>query len=370
VAAQPHQPLQLAVIPVSGGRFPIQLAAIRYLCRLKWKPELVLAGSGGAVASYVASAANWNATGVTRIAASLDSHLYVESWFSPSFNMIHSGLAGAFYGAIYKASDKAIRFFNSYFTPSSIMNTEIWVGAVNYTTGAVGLFTNRNSDNALIKGIHFNRHMFKCEKLHYLSGDLYNIMSATLASASIPLMVKPRKVCGQRYIDCGTKMASPLVPLQGEVEHLSGAGVHIFYFNGFNVEEDTADVEVSPEFDLVSGTTLVTSHLVRGFMLNDRMAAYNMISKRGLARRKPLVFSITKIEYILTHLKKATSSLVEFFPVGSATVLDLTSFQGEDVVAAIDDGCEHLAIRVWWCGEPSLFDDVTCHPTYDTSVEA
>jgi hypothetical protein len=348
--------LDLVILPISGGRFPIQLAGLYQLTRLGFRPPLVLASSGGTVASYTACAANWSPAGIVRVARSLDAQYFIQSWFSSGLDIFHSALAGFFYGAIYKASERSIQFFETYFTPETITQTEVWVGAINYHTGAACLFSNRAKSGSIIQGEHFNPRIFKCEPLRYLAGSLEGIMNASMASSSVPLMVEPRKIGDGHYIDCGAKFASPLTPMKDEIEALGKRGpLHLFYISGHDVEADTTPEEIENHVNIFTGTWAVTEHLVRGFIIHDRQSAYEVVKSDCRAPPHYAEFDICKLATVMERYRRSESSLVEIYPKLSCKLLGLADFTGEDVVGCLEYARGRLGIRVWWNGNEDLF---------------
>lgn len=346
----------VAVLPISGGRFPIQLAGLRCLAQYGFEPQIVLASSGGSVATYTAAAGHWQPTGITRVAASLDSQYFIRSWFSSGFDIFHSAMAGIFYGAIYQASDITLDFFRAYFTPKTITKTEVWVGAVNYHTGEACLFCNRDRESAHLQGKYFNPSMFKCEPLRYLGGSLKKIMNASMASSSVPLLVEARPIDQGHYIDCGTKFASPLTPIQDEIKGLARQGpLHLFYINGHDVEADTTADEVGTGFNIFTGTMSVTEHLVRGFIIHDRTTAFEIINNDCGTPPHHLCAPIVKLGWIMSRIYQTRSSLLEIYPLRKCKVLTLTNFTGEEIVECIDYAQPRLGLRLWWNGEPDLF---------------
>lgn len=350
--------MRLLVLPISGGRFPVQIAAVGKLSEFNYIPNLILASSGGTVASYIACAAKWDKHKIKKISKELNHTLFLRSWFSPGLDFIHSIMAGFFYGAVYKTSQTAITFFKKYFTALTVTENEIWVGAVNYRTGAFCLFCNRSRFESEIKGDHFNANLCKAESLRYLAGDIKKITNSVMASSSVPIMVEPRIIDGQPYIDSGAKFASPLTPLQEEiVERNKNKDLHIIYVNGYNIEADTTPGEIVDEFNIFNGSTSVTEHLLRGFMIQDRITAFNIIKNH---QDKELHYYETSIKYlnlVLFRLEHETlASLLEIYPK-SCNSIDLVSFTGDTVLEAINYAEENLGLRMWWHGPNDIFND-------------
>lgn len=336
----------------------MQLAAVEKLASIDYTPNLTLASSGGTVASYVASAAKWKSDKIRKVSQDLNHTLFIRSWFSPSLDFIHSIMAGFFYGAVYKNSQKTIHFFKKYFTALTITEYEIWVGAVNYRTGAFCLFCNRSKFESQLPSDQFNINLCKAEPPRYLGGDVRKITNSVMASSSVPIMVEPRIIDGQPYIDSGAKFASPLTPLQDEViTWAKNEKLHMIYVNGYNVEADTTPGEIVNEFNIFSGSTSVTEHIVRGFMLHDRISAVNIIKSRGTGNLNYFDTDIRHLSEIMYRLEEKTAeSLIEIYPKNCYTI-DLVSFTGATVIESIDYAKKFLGLRIWWNGDKTLFDD-------------
>ena len=350
--------MRLIVLPISGGRFPVQIAVVEKLTELDYVPDLTFASSGGTVASYVASAAKWQKAKIRPVIKELDHTLFLRSWFSPGLDFIHSIMAGFFYGAVYKNSQKSIDFFKKYFTALTITEYEIWVGAVNYRTGAFCLFCNRSKFESVLKSDNFNIKLCKAEPPRYLSGDVRKITNSVMASSSVPIMVEPRIIDGQPYIDSGAKFASPLTPLQEEIsERCRDIPLHIIYVNGYNLEADTVPGEIVDEFNIFNGSTSVTEHIIRGFMLHDRITAFNIIKNRST---KPINYFETDIHHlqdVITRLESSTKeSIVEIYPKDCFSI-DLVTFTGETILNSLAYAQKYLGLRIWWHGAKDLFDD-------------
>lgn len=345
--------MKVVAASISGGYFPHQLRLLHELMLLGYKPDIALGCSGGNVALYLAQAAGWDPYGLNRVARSINSRFFVESWFPSSLDFIPSLAAGLFAGAAYRKSEHAIRLFNAYFTPADVVETEIWVGAINEKSGSIRLFCNRSYEDAIIKGKHYNLRMFKSDPLKYLNGNVEHICQASVASSSIPLIIDPQKIDGREYVDGGTKFASPLSPLQDELTHLAEkhGGIHIIYINGYNVEQDLKDKPVS----IIDRGRNATSLITRGFVLHDRTVAYTII--RGTGRVTFADVQSCALSRVYDLISKCKSSLLELFPLVDSSI-DYTNFNGDDVIHVMEQTSRHFAGHLWWTGDDNIFDNI------------
>lgn len=350
--------MEVLVAPVSGGSFPHQLASMRLLCSMRYRPELALGSSGGNLTIYLTMAAHWDSNSINRVVRSLDSKYLVQSWFPSVVSFLPSIIAGIFTGAAYRTSKDIYKVFETYFTPESITETEIWNGAINRDTGAVCLFCNRSRETAHIKGDRYRERMFKSLPLHYLNGDMKDICLSSVASSAVPLVLEAQTYNGASYIDGGTKFASPLVPLQDELRYMSAerGGIHITYVNGYNVEEDYSHNKIP--VDIVSNGMSVTAHVVRGLVLHDRMTAYELIhGSCGQTSHYADLNDVNAIRAIYPLLKFTSSSLLEIYPKYTGNI-DYTNFTGDQIIEQMNRSEVQLAGHLWWIGKSEIFRNI------------
>ncbi len=349
--------MEILVAPISGGYFPHQLAALQLLTENNYQPELALGSSGGNLSIYLAMASHWDPVGLRRVVASLNSDQIVRSWFPSLMSFVPSVVAGVFTGAAYRTSNKVYEFFRNYFTPLTMVETEVWNGAVNRDTGAVALFCNRGMNDALIQGRYYQHRLFKSEPLKYLNGDLDCICRSVVASSAVPLVFEAQEYNHQNYIDGGTKFASPLVPLQDELRVLgSSQGLHITYINGYNVEEDYSHSQIP--VDIISSGVSVTAHVVRGFVLHDRMTACELVrSDCGNGLHYIDIHIPEAITSVRSRIHLCNSSMLEIYPRYKGSI-NYTSFTGEELLSVIDHSLPLLSARLWWVGRKDLFSDI------------
>lgn len=368
--------MEVAILPVSGGRFPQQLAAIREICRVGEMPPLILCSSGGSVSTYLAMCARWDPLSIERVAHSVSDKHIISSWFPNFFNFVPSYFAGIFLGSIYKTSTETLTLFKTYLTTEDIKDREIWVGCTNDNTSASGLFCNKSKEESIIQGYNFNTSLLKSEPLIYLDGDVEQICKSVVASSTIPVIFKPQYINGKKYIDGGTKFASPAFALNEELRILGvkHGGIHVLYINGYDVEEDMKPREQKSMFR--QGVD-VTEHAIRSFIIQDRKLAYDLINDQGWAssmgperccheimesgienRTYCACFPISKFEDVYKLRKNALSSLIEIYPKGSIEILEVDDFSGDDVVRVMKNALDVLHCRIWWHGNKNLLEGV------------
>lgn len=353
--------MDLLIAPVSGGRFPHQMAAVRRLLRHGYKPEIMMGCSGGNITAYLTSAAHWDILHIDRIANSITSEYFVRPWFPGIIGIMTPMIASLFLKAAYRGSTKIQDLFCSYFTPSTVTDVEIWNGAVNRKTGSICLFCNRDFEPSLIKGRFLCRRMFKMEPLRYLKGNVEDICRSSVASSSVPFVVGPQLIGDSYYIDGGTKIASPLAPLQDEIRQLSAerGGVHIVYINGFDIEKDRSQAEPHERNgeNIVEYTQSITDHIAMGIILHDRMTAYEIIHDRCSIAPHYADVGVLALDEVISKVRDSSDSLLEIYPL-DGSILDYTNFNGSDLLSMMERSEKLLAGRVWWNGDRDLFKGI------------
>lgn len=366
---------------ISGGCFPHQLSIMRKLARSGCSPYIALGSSGGNVSLYLCAGGKWTPCGINRIAKSLNQSLFVEPWYPFITGWVPESLAAAagyFKGSIYRSSNSGLQLFNSYFAPGDITNIETWVGAVNESTGSIALFGNRCREHSIIKGNHFDRRMFKSEPLKWLCGDTAKIHKAMLASSSVPAVIQPQEIDGEKYVDGGVKFASPLSPLKNEIKAIAKSNdysIHIIYVSGYDIESDIA---VTPLNNMLDHGKVTGSHIVRAMVMHDRDAAKQIIedissscinseyvcrTEDGDAKIHFIDVESRAINAVYERLHLTKCCLFELYPT-NPDILNYTKFTGDDVLCMMNKTDNAMAGRLWWSGDFNIFqgiDGVICN---------
>lgn len=334
--------MKILILPVSGGAFPVQLAAISELSFIEYKPDITIGSSGGNVAAYIASAAEWSSHGIERIAKTLSSTLFISSWVpSP----LPSLLWGFFNGAIYQKGVGVEHLLNTYFTTQTIMRDEIWTGTHNRTTQRTCLFCNKRKENSCLDIRYIDTEINLCMEPIFMNGDINLISKVGIASASIPMMVPAQKIDNDFYIDGGIDFASPLHILQGSIaaigEHES---LHLIYLNSMDLYNKKPHPTCC---NIMDNGYSAASDLIRGKIIVDRATAYDFL-KIG----KPISstnFPCNRENLLIykNHMMKAKRSLLEIYPLKNNRI-ELNNFTGEEIANSINDFRNNMACQLWW----------------------
>lgn len=348
--------MEVLVGSVSGGHFPYQLTALIKLCCNKYRPMISIGGSGGAVSIYCASAANWNPSGIERVASSLNNTIFIDEWATFMHGLVPGYMSSYFRGSMYKSSDKSHTLLNTYFTRESIMDDEIWLAASNEGTGNVALFCNKNRSDALIKGELINRSLCNCEPIRYQGGDIDKVAKSIAATSSIPMFVEPVEMDGYYYNDCGVRYGSPLTPLYDELKDIQRKdGIHITYLSGYNTQSSS---KVNSNIKKGTGNIIhhlktVPGHTVRSLVEQDRRCAYEIISDACKTQPNYKEFRLDELSSALSLKEDSRSSLMEIYPISEESI-DLFSFTGRDLVNFIDNCTDRIGIRMWYTAGDTL----------------
>lgn len=351
---------KIYVTPISGSCFGIQLASLSLLCMNKYRPDICCTGSGGTIVCYCGLAGDWKTENMATIVSNLNSSVFLQKRKNPFYGFISDDMFGYFSGSLHISNPTPEKFMEKYFTSESLTRTEIWTGTINEKTGRLALFTNMGYDKSKIQGEYFNSKLYNSEGLKYFNGNMINISRGMIASCSIPIMLNPRDIGKDLYIDCGVKYASSLTALQDEIVEIGKQkkGLHITYLSGYNVEKKSGihRCDSTCTLDLIEK---IPNHVVRGMVLNDRSVAYNMI-KNFVTDDVPLMYAVAPIRSLRKVLKireKSISTLLEIYPIKSIEV-DIFDFSSDDLVKTIHNMQHNLGIRLWWTGDVELFNEV------------
>lgn len=345
--------MEICIAPISGSLFAAQSAALWKLTEQEWKPEVCFTGSGGGVALMTAISANWNPSKIFAVSSAISTESFISSWTTSKMKILPSVTNGLIHGSFYNTTRKGENILRNHVTEETVQEVELWISAINEITGRVLLTTNRSRERACIHGENLDTKLFDYEGLSYTCGDLEMISRAILASACIPIMVKPVQIGDQTYVDCGVKYGSSFTPMFREVLNIARKqGVHMTYIIGCDLSRNA--VKKKKTVGLFDHIELNSGHATRSHMEYDRNMAHMVIQDDCEDEPWYQEFSIEDLKTILVKRKKARRSLTEIYPVKTLP-LSLTNFTGEELCRRIEEYGNLLRIRLWWSGEPRIF---------------
>ena len=342
------------ILPISGGGFVNQLGILQHLCEVNFKPDLTLASSGGNVAAYIASAANWKWSAIERISRELSQDLFVKKWSSIPTMAI---LIGFFKGNSYNKGNGVKDFLNKYFTEKTITNYEIWTGTYNQTHQKCSIFCNRSQDDSIIDASSINHHLVQSCPPVYADGNIDLIASVGIASASIPALVPEEVIDGEHHSDGGVGGSSPIMQLYEpilEYTQTSETPLHLIYVNSIDLSlNNTKDY-----LNVMDNWRQATQNVIKSQMVIDRFICFQLLKSKGTTI-KHVTFkcnyqNLKKLE----HFRYFTvGSLLEIYPEKTENV-NLSKFCGNDIIKCIRTTYDHCHCRFWWVDIPSHSESI------------
>lgn len=333
--------MDILVLPVSGGYFVSQCAAIQRLCETYYKPDVCMASSGGNVSAYIAAAAEWQYPCIKRVAEDLNNGIFSKPWFPISFI---SSICGFFKGQMFNHGSGVEGFFREYFNESNVKNSEIWTGAYNDDLDKISLFCNRGPEDSVFSRLDFDETLTQTLPPVYADGDIALISKASLASASIPTVVPPTIIDGHNYVDGAIFSASPLGIMQASLMkkvRKNKKNLHITYLNCMNLSEP----ENLTSINILQNSRRTIKKAIRCQITADRLTAHNCISHFGDVDYQE--YPIDQITDVQQQRYQYQASLLEIYPTDCKEI-DITNFTGKEVIESIDQNYSKLACRLWY----------------------
>jgi predicted acylesterase/phospholipase RssA len=336
--------MYILVLPVSGGGFVSQLAILQHLCESKFNPKLTLASSGGNVAAYVATAANWKWPAIERIARELSHDLFARPWNTvASLSMI----IGYFKGDVYNKGSGVHDFLSRYFTSASIMKHEIWTGTYNKNRHRARLFCNCSEESSIMDVSCIDHNLTQSMKPVFANGNIEIIAQAGIASASIPAIVPAQQIMGEDYTDGGVAGASPLTIMREPIIKYirdNDSSMHIVYVNSV----DLSDPNVKQIHNVLDTWRQATNDLVRSQTVIDRLSGYNLLRYYpGDMNMEEFICNYENMERVKQIQSRVKYSMIEIYPT-KKIIIEIVNFNGDDVISAVHDAYNNCRCRLWW----------------------
>jgi hypothetical protein len=331
--------MNILVLPVSGGYFPHQLAAICNILKYtnhEYNPDIIFSSSGGNVASYIAEIANFRINNIKRVIMDVNSDLFIQKHSNiPTF----AAIAAFYNGTLYNCSNKLSKIMKEHTTPRNITKHEIWSGTFNRTTQKSKVFCNKKYKDTVFKNLSFDNQLFQSDDPEYMDGNIDKIAKIIMASASIPTYVKPQLIDNNEHIDGGISYASPLIMFKNNINKFNN--IHLIYINGFNLNE----FEEMSNRNIIENGRLTTIEMIKFGICKDRIVAHDIISKGSDISYTE--YDISEFNKIYNDISKNKyhSTMIEIYPI-MAKSLDILNFNGSDINNIINS--TKLKIRFWY----------------------
>lgn len=375
-----EQPLEIYILPGSGGYFVNQMAmmiaVIRATERVKGPdsyrpPDIVMGTSGGNITAYSTHAGGWTEAGIRRVAGALVPDIFAVPWGNGVFfRVLPSWAYGVFRGSLYNSNKQGgpEAFFQSVFSKHLCTDVEIWTGTVNQTEPPGGgrgmyapktmyrtqLYCNRAEKEAQLKsGSAFNDARLASLPPVYLNGDVSALAQVSLASASIPTVVPPVEFRGDLLIDGGDAFSSPMSVLHERVRGKVGSagGLHMVRFAGYDSENLVFENRRRANIFRTGLNSI--SHLQCSLDLQDRETAVALVraDNRVLKFQEGTADLKTLSDLLTTRRETCFRSLLELYPSVDNSI-SIVSFSPENLRQAmnvcLDDHCAKLRYRFWY----------------------
>lgn len=334
------------VLPISGGTFPSQLAAMQILCDANQHADIMMGSSGGNMAAYITSAADWTSNGIERVSKSITHEMFLEPWIPVS---IINTFFSFFKGSLYHQAGHVVDTLSNYFTPSTIQQDEIWSGTYNRTRQMAQFFCNKNQNDSIIKPAISNVCMEECMPLTYLNGNVDHISLVCQGSCSIPNIINPCPIENDLYYDGGVYFASPMSYLSKAFKNQNN---HYVYICGEDVNRKQ---EMSS--NMLYNSIFLLSELSRNKIMDDRLITFQLLGKDDEVNHAIFPCTVENMKAVAkVYQNDIIRSMLEIYPTQMIT-LDITNFNGEDVVTCINEARSFLRCRFWWVGDKDALQE-------------
>lgn len=330
----------IIVAPISGTRLVNQLTALYKLTQHGYKPDLILAASGGAVTSSIAISAGWDPAQFKRSAQVLSSEAFVKSWVPEFMDMVPSWFVGIFQGSLYDHSKCYPKMFEQLMVKAMLKDIEMWILAYNVTEKMAALFCSTSEEKSILKRCHLNCSLTRSTEFEYLDGDVKKFGDAVVASSSVPAVVPAKEIDKKYYSDGGIMYASAFVPFRDQISNLDS--FHIMYINGYDLDDDDVSSINPSNRSIVNTADRTTVALVRNIIIQDRFSCFSLLETKGKVEN----VDMTLQEY-LEKKKEWRYSMCEMFPI-RVEEINITCFNGEEILKRMMRQLDYIGLRVWY----------------------
>lgn len=329
------------ILPISGGGFVAQCAALSRLCECGMRPDIVLCTSGGCIATLITLAGQWTKQGILRVSGRLSSDLLFKPWSQIS---IFSSMIGFFKGSLHRTGPGVSGILRDYFTEKTIDEIEIWTGCYNQVSRKSALFCNKARGTTTLQP-ELDNYLDQTLPISYAGCKLDVICEYMTATASVPVVVEGRKLHGLCYVDGGLGGASPFLHLQPAIEKVCDGKLHITYVSSENFN---LSMSGEPADNVIGNWKSVTQCLTRQMVVIDRRQAVRTIPEADRCHVE-LEATQENLRIIMAFREYCARSVLELYPEEDGK-LDYASFKGEAAVDYISKA--RVLANFWWqrCG--------------------
>jgi len=336
------------ILPISGGYFPNQIAIVKQFLNKKYKPDIMLATSGGNLTAYLTLISGFNASKIDFFAHQLRSQMFLKPW-----SMVYplSMVMGYYNGSLYSSGIGVEEFMTDYLTKNNVFDCEIWTGTVNKKKNKPQLFCNLSEkDSKLSKYFCRQQNDETCLTPIHADGDIAKIIKYSKASAAIPGYVPPIIIDDEEYVDGGHYSPSPIQLLNNILINYvkdEDSKLHMIYIHSENDEKYKIKTTTILD-DWLSFLNSNISNQCRG----DCNCAKNILSTFDLNNIKFCQGNITKEDDRFYHEYDKIKAnhmytLLKLYPLVD-TGLSINNFNGDDVRKIIDSTFDNVGYCLYY----------------------
>lgn len=370
--------MRVYIMPVSGSGFSAQIGILVAISlgflenqQSGPKPEIALASSGGNIAAYLGLAGDWNYQRILTACRTLTGQAFLTGWADNIPSWLFMAIARSSYRPGYGADS----IFNYLFTPERLRNgsTEIWTGVTSRNSLEHQICTNRSKENSILSpqpiisvgakqgfgiqcigdGSGGGVQLCINDSLttRYLDGNISEIAKITIASASIPWVVKPVVFENDLLIDGGAMYASPLSVLQNNLIEVSqtkfndtGEPLKLFYISS----DVLCKCSKSTAFDLLTEISLL---LASSRASDIRSFIHVFETLTGGTRSIPShhdKLTPKELGNLIINLDATNQTYaVLLYPPNTKTRIDMTAVTPEKLVDKVSNAFKEVSAFVW-----------------------
>lgn len=327
------------VLPISGGAFPTQLSLMLSVGKT---PDLMLGASGGNVSAYLYLASGGDETKARDIVKHMKKDMFIRG---TEFQ--------AFFNGHFQRGTGVDALFNNIFTKESIVSSEIVTLVCDQNQIAPKIFSNRTKDTSFFDEelTDMDYLLYQLKRVEHLDGNVSNIATVSLASASIPGVAAPQSYNGDDYVDGGVCFASPLTPLSGYIADklkTVKSPLQMIYFCCYDM-----NLISEMKSSIVSGLGLFFKNATKRML---EISHFNAIQDR--ARAVEMMVELANLKYC--KVQNATSEItlkdklerlsnqdyvMVIYPHGYPEI-NILNFQADDILRVMDDA-KNFSYYVW-----------------------
>lgn len=304
--------MRILVLPVSGGRFPVQLVFLKEIIKIGYKPDIILATSGGNICAYLSVISDFELRTFEILLREISSDLLIKERTSISFL---SKIIGFFKGSIYLASEKNFLFmkeiYQNYRDKEDIKKYEVWSGTYNVKKQKAQFFCNRTKEESILDKFFFSNtlNIYPILEPRYLNGEIEMISKIITSSAALPGYIEKQIIEGEEFLDGGLSSASPLTYLI-DILNENLDELEIIYLNSL---DDNKENNFFLASNIVENWKKAADDLIRSLISIDKLQALKLFKRKE--KIEVFKFNHDEIENAMEIAKKNKKCFLEFYPL-------------------------------------------------------